>query len=142
VLVPERNSLAFQARGWLAESSDSFNAAIQHNLKRGLDTFQSKSRDVEAYKDLNAICEIGLSLMWEMSFGVSDEDVIETLDLVAAAAFRIGRKDLFRRAGDYFYRMLRHWRFLDAAREFMPRATAKVLGNYMASKIRPLSNSI
>jgi hypothetical protein len=112
----------------LTASPSNFNAAIQYNVRRGLDNLLSKPY-VEACEGFKAICEIGLGIAWELFRRVSYE-VMETLDLIAASAIRIGRRDMFWRACDYFQRMLR-----DAVTEFVPRATARILGDHMADKV-------
>jgi hypothetical protein len=135
VLLPERNSLAFNARGWLAKSPKDFNQAICEAMRSGI---TSRTHDAEAYKKLTAICKAMLDNAWN-SFRYDSLETINTLDHVAAAAFHISEKDLYHRADYYRHllvcRLLINTDALDdrSVPRFMlvPRVTAEVLGKHM-----------
>jgi hypothetical protein len=102
VLLLERNSLAFNALGWLADSPKDFNQAICEEMRSGI---TSKTPDAEAYKRLTPIAEAMLDNAWK-SFWYDSLRTINTLDHVAAATFNIGEKVLYHRANDYRHEMI------------------------------------
>jgi len=144
VLVLERNDLAFQVRLWKAKSPDDFDKAVHEYLIDRLHKLRCNPRDVDTSKELHDMCEVMLGLHEEL-YGYNSFRNINIFDDLAAAAFHVGRKDLFREACEHREHMLPYtwlYEIVSDNETVAPHATAEVLGRYMFRKLWQLANNV